>query len=112
MNAKSYLDARNLRDIFAQLGWGTWQITALGAEQEGRVIIQYKSSTLGQVRQVAADPYRLAEWMRSRATRPIWLLDELEKILDRKPERPAPPQQGSLFPAEDLPPAVRVSMGD
>lgn len=109
-DAKSYLAARNLRDIFAGLGWGPWQITALACEMPDRVIIQYKSEELGETRQVMADPVRLAAWMRPRATRTSWLLEELSRLLDRKPVRPAPLQQGALFSSEQLPPEKRYSM--
>ena len=109
-DAKSYLAARNLRDIFAGLGWGPWQITALACEMPDRVIIRYRSEELGETRQVMADPYRLAGWMRPRATRSLWMREELFRLLDRKPVRPAPLQQGTLFSAEQMPRVVRESM--
>ena len=95
-NAKSYIAARNLRDIFAQLGWAPWDITTVATELPDRVIIAYQSAEYGRQREVMVEPYRLTAWLKS--------------LLDRKAERPAPPQQGELFPQEALPHAVRESM--
>lgn len=109
-NAKSYIAARNLRDIFAQLGWAPWDITTVATELPDRVIIAYQSAEYGRQREVMVEPYRLTAWLKPRATRPAYLRHELESLLDRKAERPAPPQQGELFPQEALPHAVRESM--
>ena len=136
-NAKSYIAARNLRDIFAQLGWAPWDITTVATELPDRVIIAYQSAECSRARsdsiprpastraqssiskhrkrtcrqrEVMVEPYRLTAWLKPRATRPAYLRHELESLLDRKAERPAPPQQGELFPQEALPHAVRESM--
>ena len=109
-DAKSYIAARNLRDIFAQLGWYQWEITTAATELPDRIVIAYRSAEYGRHREVMVDPYRLTAWLKQRATRPAHLRHELELLLDRKAERPAPPQQGELFPPEALPIPVRESL--
>ncbi len=104
INAKSYIDARNINDVLSKLGIGPWHVHAYGTEMEDRIVVQYKSDDLGEVRQVMAEPRKLIAWMRPRMTRPGFMLHELKEILDRKPVRPAPPQQGVLWREEELPP--------
>lgn len=109
-DAKSYIAARNLRDIFANLGWYPWEITTAPTDNPDRVLIAYRSSEYGRHREVLVEPYRLTEWLKPRAARPGYLRHELELMLDRKPEQPAPMQQGELFPPEALPKVVHESM--
>lgn len=112
INAKSYIAARNINDVLSQLGIGPWLMKAYGTEVEDRIIIQYRSEELGETRQVMAEPRKLVAWMRPRATRPRFMLLELKEILDRKPVRPAPPQQGMLWKKEELPPMVDWTLRD
>ncbi len=109
-DAKSYIAARNLRDIFSQLGWAPWDITTVATDKPDRIVLSYRSASHGRHREVMVEPYRFTAWLKPRATRPASLRHELETLLDRKPERPAPQHQGELFPPEALPRAVKESM--
>ena len=110
INAKSYLAARDMRDIFAMLGWAHRGITAEGVEVEERIAISYRSETLGQWRCVLCDPRKLAGWLHRETPRPgCW--PRLLELLDRKAHRPAPPQQQLLFPpGEAVPRVVKNSL--